>query len=185
MSLPALLTEVRDYLRSQIEYLGEEHKTCFVSKGGQPFASSGELFVGVHSLDWANANPGAQRTHTEEFTIGVTITRRSTYSPADRQSDEVWLKNLTGIDKIARDVTATIIAGRQTIHANANANSLITKDPFVEVLVWQGNDPEPREVGPDWFWVFDAEPGRTPVGLVTTCRFGQATRYMTFGTGLE
>lgn len=175
MSLPALLEEVRDYLREQNDYLPQE---CDVMPRGQPPPKSGQRYVAVHPEDWSPADQDINNALSETFSLAVTVTIRSPYVPEDRKAGKLWLESLYGIDKILREIIATIVNGRQTIHVNCNANSRMgsNAEGFLEPLRWQGCDPEPRTVGPDWFY----STGTKDVGLTQTARFGGATRIQTF-----
>lgn len=183
MSLANLQLAVRDELRAKLQVsnpalfpVATVDDIIQLSADGQPFPSSGQLFLGIHGLDWSVAGAEKEQGVEEVFGVSITITQRTAVTTADRQTERHYTNATLGLDFIARLLTPLI--HQSFIILNA-ANTLLGDPPFgfQEPLRFAGADVEPTERGPDWFW---ATPGdkRTsqPTGWSLQSRFSGAVR---------
>ena len=108
-----------------------------------------------------------QKEAHEIIGFDVTYTRQIGAFAPDQISQEIWLELIEGIDQRVRLVTKTLLQNRGIICDNANL-AIAGADKYYEPFFWAGSDPEPREVGPDWF---SSDPqDETRVGLIVTSR---------------
>jgi len=172
VSLSALLTAVQNHLRTQLSLSPDE---CGVQPDGQPPPFLGKRYIAIHATGWS---PGDIQDYgpvlDEVLSLAVTITVRAPKSPRDRITTNIYLKEATGIEAIARSIMLALHSN-VTVLSLANAELEDTEYGYTNTLLWQGTDANPRLVGPDWVW--SDNPQASPVAaLVTTVQFGMARR---------
>lgn len=183
MSLANLQLAVRNELRTELPLLDAVrfpavtiNDVIELSNEGQPFPSSGQLFLGIHGSSWTPAGSEKERGIEEVFGVSIMITARTAGTPTDRQTENHYTSATIGLDRIARLLTPLIHQSYIILNA---ANTLIGSPPygFQEPLRFAGADEEPIERQADWFW---ATPGdkRTaqPTGWSLETRFTGAVR---------
>ncbi len=169
MSMPDLLTAVRNRIRSVLSYAAFE---CDVQPDGSPEPASGQVYVSVH--------PGSVRNDDmesldETFEVLVTITLKVGYLPVDAFGPQVILKASTGLYARAEAI-------RKTCHmdytAMTAANTALggSVNGFIEPLSYRGMG-RPEVKGPAWFNAED-DPD-PPAGLALELRFDGARRKQT------
>jgi hypothetical protein len=177
MSQRALLLAVRDYLRQQMQLTDAE---CDILYDGQPPPDCGERFIAVHAGEWRGGDVEAR---DDTFGVNVTVTRRTSYAPADRVVSPLTGPDFLALDKTLDQVASLLhkdpaAAGSGTAYpvlALANATIGSAANGFVEPLTFRdGGRPEPK--GSDWF---SAEPGQGVCGISQTLSFSGARRIQT------
>lgn len=164
MSMAALLTGTRDWLRSELSY---SDNNCDVRPGGKPPASMGQFYV---SLEDSGVGSREKLQHLEEiYSITVYVTRRTGEQPRDR-TQAIYLAATTGLDARCRAILTKI---HRNFDLMTSINELITDDGdlFQLPLFYQGVA-GPQFMGPDWA----ASVNDTDSFLVKALRFGGALR---------
>lgn len=173
MSQRALLLAVAAHLRTQLS-LGTDE--CSVELNARPQPINGELFIAVHPGSWVGQS--GDDDLDELFGVQVSVTRRITYAPEDRQAEDV----LTGTDAIALEKLLEQI--RVNLHMNyavinaANTTIGGSANGFIEPLRFHYAQP-PQVVGSEWFGSDDGEP---QAGLVQTLVFDGSRRVQTLAS---
>jgi hypothetical protein len=186
VSQRALALAVRDTLRSSFGWSAEE---CDVQPPpGKPPAVAGEFYCAV----WENGfDNKAFDSRDDRHRISVTLTRRVTYSPQDREAEEVIHRLVVGMEVMADQVSARVHADLQgagrsaatnygtldaandyILEAAKGANANVTVYGFCEPLRFLSQTRTEEKNG-DWFWGDPAEKG---VGRALTISFGEARR---------
>jgi len=164
-----LLAATVTHLKTQLSL---DDTNCSEEPEGQPPPFSGELYYAVHQGEWSNRS---DLDYDETYGLMVTITKRATFAPVDREYSSVF--------QSLRTLAAAL---RTKIHMNYPlinaANVLLTGavNGFIEPLVFLSAD-IPQAKGPDWFW---AEGDNEPhAGAAITLTFGRARRIQTIESG--
>lgn len=184
MSTLALMTAVRDYYRAIPDLGVAEEGLCEITDRGQPFASAGDLFIGVWYGYWRDAGSNGTSLSTEHG-VNVTVSMRATAIPMDRWGPEVLAKIKVGIIAKCERLVALTHMDPRNLTENSVAYSEIMKrandiignaaNGFVEPLQFRdGGQPELK--GGGW-WV--ASNKETRAGFAQTLAFGSAKRYQT------
>lgn len=170
MSVAALCEAVRNHLRTQLSL---DNGECDVEQSAQPPPFIGKRFVSVHPTYWRPAGNFDDGLH-EIIGLDCTLTFAAAQFPQDRIGGELFLKALTGMEKLARDIVLQI---DRSYTVMAAANALITSgtDKFQVPLFWEGTDGTPAEQ--DGTWIFAAP--ETCAFLVLGVHFGRAERHQT------
>lgn len=175
MSMSKLLYAVQDHLRAKLEldrkYVGIENSMqpppfmggfyySIYPKAIEPYAGVGEVMNGIG----------------QSYTIGVAISMKAGRVPKDRDVDELYAKQYSGLEARAFQVIAHL---HQNWEAMGLANTLIgpTGGNFIEWLRWGGTS-IPQEVGPDHFWEDPDPTGPITTGFVVDITFSGASRFI-------
>jgi hypothetical protein len=157
MSLAALLQAVRDQIS---EELGIASSQCGIQEDGQPNPGMGApYFVAVHPLAWVPTERGTELIHAldENYSIGVTITKRIRMVPQDRKDEEMLLKSLIGFEKLARRIMVAIhqnyvVLDRANGYVNALHDTNDDIEGFIEMLRWRSTQAIPTPHDGSWLW---------------------------------
>ena len=176
MGLGTLLLAVRDELRKDLD-TRVPSDMIQVMFDGRPMPSCGQQFIAIHGSSWAPRGVDADmnRGLAEEYGVTCTLSMRSPVVPQDLLGVELYVKELIGMEPIARQIIHSIHQQFDIINeANRLAN---TEYGIIEYLRWQGSDAKPRPVGPEWF--YSENPGvdsweYIQSGLTMDIRFGGA-----------
>lgn len=172
MSLGAVLKAARDTMRTTF---GLKAESCEVGMDGQPKPACGEFYIAVHPLGW-NAVSGDWDLG-EEYTVGVTLTMRTSFAPKDRWGIAVWLAENDGMEARLR-AAVTAIHHNQTLRAladeyidGAGAGGITTPLQLMRI-----DNPVLR--GPDWFTAAPPETDEQipECGVSQTVVFGKCQR---------
>lgn len=169
MSMPALLTAVRDRIRSVLSYAAFE---CDVQPDGAPDPASGQVYVSVHAGSVRNDD---MESLDEYFEVLVTITLKIGYLPVDAYGPQVILKTTTGLYARAEAVRRVVHMDYTAMTA-ANTTLGGSVNGFIEPLSYRGMR-RPEVKGPAWFSAEDED--NPPAGLSLELRFDGARRKQT------
>lgn len=182
MSLVKLQLAVRNTLRTQLPILDAAlfpaagiNNVVDLQAGGQPPPAAGQLYLAVHGTDWTSGPAEMQQGTEEHFGVAVTITRKTSAAPTDRQTETFYVNASIGLDHIARLVNQVVMQGNYVILNAANA-AIIGTDKFQEPLRWAGTDAEPTERGDTWFWATEKKATQLATGWSLQTRFSGAVR---------
>lgn len=176
MGLGTLLLATRDKLRTKLDTLIPSDMIQ-VMFDGRPMPNCGQQFVAVHGTSWTPRNADADMNQglAEEFGVTCTLTARSPVVPQDLLGVELYVKELIGMEPIARKIIHAIHQQFDIInHANELSD---TPYGIIEYLRWQNSDAKPRPVGPEWFYAESPGPDSweyVQSGLAMDIRFGGA-----------
>lgn len=175
MSQRAMALGVRDFLRLK---LGCDRYVIDVRPPpGKPPAVAGEEFISIWEGGYDN---NTTESRSDYHRINVTVTRRITYAPEDRVSEDVIDKAVIGLDLVAGDIAALIHSGDQNAYwilnkANEYIRSVSGSDTvygFTEPLRFLSATRAEEKHG-DWF---HGDPSHRGVGRAITLYFGRALR---------
>lgn len=174
MSEVALLTAVRDRLRSQKSYADNE---CDVELDEAFPQTVGRFYVAVMS---GGVTPGP--THNSSggvrdklYGVDVLVVIRATVNPRDRRRD-LLLNNTLGLDEKLQEVDDEIDFSYSVLSA---ADALLTENQtfgFVEPLKFAGFQGRPRPAPAE---MFGARSGETVAGLMRVAQYRGARRIIT------
>ncbi|HUT88741.1 MAG TPA: hypothetical protein VMY37_04550 [Thermoguttaceae bacterium] len=171
MSLSALLTAVRNQVRNQLKL---EKLECGCQLDGHPPPSFGGRYVAVHPTGWGPGDSQIDHGLDEVYRVTCTITMRTPVVPKDRMMDELFLKALSGMETLAREIIAHV---HQNYTVMNEANSLIAgDDKLIQPLFWDGCDVPPRPETGAWVWSDSAKDIGHLAALVLPVRFREARR---------
>ncbi len=184
MSLGRLLLSVRDTLRTELNL--DPHE-CEVMPSAEPPPSCGQRFISVYGSTWGSESGQmfADRGIMETYDVTCAVTFRSNFMPFDRMGEGLYVNRLIGMEDFCRDIIRVIHINPEV---NVKTDELIDDDygdnspephKMVEYLRWSYCDANPRSVDGDWFSTESSESS----GLVMEVRFGNATRFSSFGDG--
>jgi hypothetical protein len=155
MSMAALLEACRNQLR---ENMPVQDAVCDVQEDGQPPPGIGQLYISVHPLGWFPTT-SRELIHAidETYSVGVTVTKRTSGTPRDRRASSIYLDRLWGFEGLTRKVMTIL---HQSYPLMAEANQIIrehhktdqTIEGFVETLRWQRTDESPTPRDGTWLW---------------------------------
>ncbi len=175
MSLSALLTAVRNHLRSELDIKSEE---CDCQPDGQPQPAFGSRYIAVHPTSWTPGDTRIDHGIDELFGVTCTITIRVSAVPRDRLMGEKFLKSLTGIEALARATAAVVHQNYDVMNA---ANAMIGGDhKLMQPLFWNGTQMPPRMETGTWVWSTKAAEMDLVAALVLPVRFGNARRIQSY-----
>jgi hypothetical protein len=152
---------------------------CDVQPDGQPPPTFGERYLAVHPTGWGPGDTRIDYGLDEVYRVTVTITMRAPKAPRDRLAGEVFLKALTGMEKLARDVVKYLHQNHDVVNV-ANADIAGT-DKLMQPLFWDGTDVPPRQEGGEWVWSDSPDPKRPIAALVLPVHFREARRMQSYG----
>jgi len=143
MSMGVVLKIVRDHIRNRLSLTGGQ---CDVRPDGRPIDVAGDLYVCISE----GGVQSESRLHlSERHEIEVSIWRRATAVPTDRQGDlllpdDQYVANLQTLDDLERAIIAHIHGNDADIRQAANA--LLTSggansDGFSVTLFYAGRGP--------------------------------------------
>ena len=150
MSLEALLLGTERRLRTgtwpwQCEEVG-------IQPTGRPPAVAGQQFLSVYSLSWSNLITESVEGFEEVYGIGICVTFRFGYAPADRTGRELCIAK-TGLLAMARKVMYAV-HGNYTLIGYANEEIPATENKIGEPLTFRTGKFD--EKGPEWFEAVNA-----------------------------
>lgn len=187
MSTLALMTAVQDYLIATPD-LGLTQDICAITDRGQPFASAGDLFVGVWYGYWRDKGSNGECLHTEHG-VNVTVSMRATSVPMDRWGPEVLAKIKVGLLAKCERIVALIHMDPRNVTEGASstayseimrrANDIIGKDANGFVVPLQFRDGGQPELKGGGWWVASGKEQRA--GFAQTLSFGMAERVQVIG----
>jgi hypothetical protein len=143
MSMGAVLKVVRDHLRNRLSLASGQ---CDVRPDGRPIDAAGDLYVCISE----GGVQSESRLHlSERYEIEVSIWRRATAAPTDRQGDlllpdDQYLANMTTLDDLERAVIAQVHGNDADIRQAANAVLIsggASGDGFSVTLFYAGRGP--------------------------------------------
>lgn len=170
----SLLIAVRDQLRAVCQYAGGQ---CNIEYDDQVApATTGDLFVVVTTGGWVPGPRHGTCGGVDDFvySVNVGVVRRIGHVPRDRRTDEVYLRNLSGLAAEVDKIVMAVDWKYQVIMERANPLILAETSSnygFIHPLVFKNVTQTPEIVGGE---VFGAE-GKT-AGLKRTVSFGAARR---------
>lgn len=178
---------LRDYLRGNaataipdLAFIDEEIQ---VTPQGRPPSVAGDKFIGIYGSAWEPAVLDSNVAIDAYMGITCVLTVRSTIYPQEK------------LEELYADVTvgmsAVCVGIMKALAQNANLYTYLgqyidykTYWTF-EYLRWIGTDPEPLQVGDEWFTAKDehlSDPsGQGIMGYMMSVRFGQARAGMVPG----
>jgi hypothetical protein len=182
-----MLVAVRDQLRSVCGFTDFE---CDCHNDPQPHPTSGRRFIAVYPGE-CRGGPHSDSGIHEWIGINVGITMRFSGTPQDYISNELYLKALTGMETLQRQVQLaihanyTVMAAANTIIATVNDIAYsagppvvpaFTTDKFITPLEWQYTTPVPDVKLGDWFFSDNENEISKKCGLFVDVRFSGAHR---------
>lgn len=171
MSLSSILLAVRNAIRAGVPLPDRE---CNCEPDGQPHPLFGGLrYVAVHGAGWENGDP-VDYALSERFSVDCTITYRLTM-PNDLVMENLFIKTLTGMEALARQITALIHKSYPVMNA---ANTLLGTgvEGFYHPLQWDRTDAQPQVKGGEWLFSDNPTEISRPAALVLTVHFTNALR---------
>lgn len=175
MSLSALLTAVRDHLRSELDIAEAE---CDCQLDGQPQPVFGSRYIAVHPTSWTPGDTRIDHGLDELFGVTCTITSRVSATPRDRLMGNVFLKELEGTEALARAVAAAVHQDYDLMNA-ANAK-IGGGDKLMQPLFWDGTQVPPRMETGSWVWSTNAAEMDLIAAMVLPVRFSNARRMQSY-----
>jgi hypothetical protein len=188
MSLSAMLIAVRNTLRSTCGFSDFE---CDVQNDPQPYPGSGRRTIAVYPGE-CRGGPHSDGGMHEYIGINVGITLRLSGTPVDAVTSDLYLKTLTGVEDLQRQIrnaihrnytlmgaANTIIAGRYDVTADPTATPPVvgfTSDKFITALEWMWSTPVPEIKLGDWFYSDNENEIARKHGLFADVRFANAHR---------
>lgn len=177
MSLAALLQAARDTLRSEISLQPIE---CDVRPGPQPPPVFGQRYVALYATRWVNLTPTMTAGVDEGYSIAATVTLRTGSIPIDRLGGDLYIRALTGIEALCRQVMVAVHMNYDLMNL---ANSFLpdASNKLEQPLFWESCDAEPELRDESWVWA-KPQDGQAPTtcALTMEVRFGDARRTQSF-----
>jgi hypothetical protein len=187
LSQRAMALAMRDRLRDVMNLDAAE---CGVRPPpGKPPASCGEKFIAI----WENGiSNDATESRDDRHALAITVTRRVTYAPGDREAEEVIDEAVVGLEVFADQIASLVHGdfGNTTGSTDTNNNYAImnaandyiagvlpaalvnTSYGFTEPLRFLSATRTEEKNG-DWF---GGDPAERDVGRAITLYFGKARR---------
>lgn len=166
------MVAMRDHLRTKMSLKAEE---CMVMPDPRPIASSGQKFVSIYGTNWSPVEDDNNRSLFENYDIACGVTFRSGNVPYDRMGEELYIKELFGLEDFCRTIVSLIHQNPEVLNsADDSINDQIVG--FLEYLRWESTDASPRFVSGEWFT--SESPEQT--GIFMEVRFGQAKRFLPY-----
>lgn len=171
---------LRDYLRAtattaipDLAFVDEEIQ---VTPQGRPPAVAGDKFIGIYGSSWEPAVLDSNVAIDAYMGITCVLTVRSPIYPQEKL-EEMYADVTVGMSAVS-------VAIMKALAQNANLYTYLaayvdykTYWTF-EYLRWLGTDPEPAQVGDEWFSAKDEHlldpAGQGIMGYTMSVRFGQA-----------
>jgi hypothetical protein len=128
---------------------------CEISPEGQPWASSGDFFVGLFPSDDENTNPLVTNfCFPTEHAFVARISRRVRGTPQDRLH-KIYVEETKALCRLANTVRQTLIDNRETIRASVNTelvdDGLETDIQLIRPFSWLSTESSITERDGAWF----------------------------------
>lgn len=180
MSMNAWLLAVRNELRTALaiapfSFAADE---IMLMPGPEPAAYMGQEFISIYGTGWEPVDIDSNRAIDEGFSISAVLSRKSGFSPYDRQGAKLYAEISTSMDATCNRIMTTI---DKSIAVMTVANTLMTgTNRALEYFRWLYTDPQPIPVPPSWFGATD---DKKPIeGYIQEVKFGQARRKQVTGS---
>ena len=147
-----LVNECAKKLRSVHNW---DDSRCEVSPNGQPWASSGDYFVGIFPQEDENTNPlSTNFCFPTQHAFIVRISRRARGTPHDRLH-RLYVEETKALCRLANTVRQTLLDNRESIRASVNAefedDDIETDVQLIRTFSWLSTDSAITDRDATWF----------------------------------